>query len=552
MLQLARVIHHNHALLVSDANEVFSRIIRAGKVMRMQDKQVQSDVTAVAGSILPPTLGVSSALLGGISTTEDLETSAAINPGIKEQLLMSPEYDADIVVIGAGPAGYVSAIRAAQLGARTIIIEKNSVGGTCLNVGCIPTKALLASVAVLDAVKKGEEFGVKTDSYKVDISTMMKRKNGIVKRLVGGVESLFAKNKIRLVRGNARLTDTHVVTVDTEKGPETIRADKILIATGSSTALLPMPGLEIGENVWTSTEALSFDAVPKSILIIGCGAIGLEAGYTFARLGADVLLVEMMPQILPAADPETAKELQKALQKAGMKFMLGASVTHAEDIKGGKKVYIKAGDKEEVREVEKVLVAVGRRANIQGIGLDEIGVKRDKRKILVNEHMQTNFPNIYAAGDVIGEPMLAHVGWTEGIVAVEHAMGMNSKMDYKAFPACVYTTPECASVGLTEPQARERHKDVRVGKFTFKHNGKAMGIGETEGFIKFITDGRYGEILGVHMVGPHATDLITEAVLAMRNELTVDEVVATIHPHPTLAEVTQEAAYDALGRAIHK
>jgi dihydrolipoamide dehydrogenase len=213
---------------------------------------------------------------------------------------------------------------------------------------------------------------------------------------------------------------------------------------------------------------------------------------------------------------------------------------------------VKNGDKEEVLEAEVVLVAVGRRAAIQNIGLEEIGVKTDKRKILVDEHMRTNVQGIYAAGDCIGEPMLAHVGWTESIVAVEHMMGLGSKMDYKAFPACVYTTPECASVGLTEAQARERYKEVKIGKFTFRHNGKAMGIGETEGLIKFITEPKYGEILGVHMVGPHVTDMIAEAVIAIKNELTVDEVVATIHPHPTLSEVTQEAAYDALGRAIHK
>lgn len=509
-----------------------------------------STSTNAAGSLAAPGLSPSGSLLGSVSLLGD--EAGLVHPSIQEQLSGSGERDADIVVIGSGPAGYVAAIRAAQLGAKVVIVEKNSVGGTCLNVGCIPTKVLLACVGTLEAVKKSAEFGVNVSGWDIDLAKMVSRKDSVVKRLVGGVEALLGKNKVRIVRGEGRITEPNIVSVDTAEGVESIRTDKILICTGSSTALLPLPGLEVGENVWTSTEALCPTAVPKSLLIIGAGAIGLEAGYTYAKLGTEVLIVEMMPQILPAADKETADELMKSLKKAGIKFMLGASASRAEDIPGGKRVFIKNGDKEETLEFEKILVAVGRRANIKGIGLDEVGIKHDKRKILVDEHMRTNIPNIFAAGDCIGEPMLAHVGWTESIVAVENAMGINSKMSYNAFPACVYTTPESASVGLTEAKARERYKEVKIGKFTFKHNGKAMGIGETDGFIKIITEPKYGEILGVHMVGPHVTDLITEAVIAMRNELTVDEMIATIHPHPTLAEVVQEAAYDARGRAIHK
>ncbi len=483
---------------------------------------------------------------------DETDTSGLVHPGIKEQLEHSGKRDADVVIIGAGPAGYVAAIRAAQLGAKTVIIEKDSVGGTCLNVGCIPTKALLACIDTLTKAKHGAEFGVNVSGIDVDVSKMMSRKNTIIKRLVGGVEGLFAKNKIRLVRGSAKLTDANTVAVDTPKGVETIRANKIVICTGSTPARLPLPGFEVGENVWTSTEALSFDSVPKSLLIVGAGAIGLEAGYTFSQLGCEVTIVEMMPHILPAADAETANELAKQLGKAGIKFILGATVARAEDTKTGKKVFIKSGDKEDSYEVEKVLVAIGRKAAISDIGLDEVGVKHDNRRIIVDKSMRTNVPSIYAAGDCIGEPMLAHVGWTESVVAVENAMGMNVKMDYRAFPACVYTTPESGSVGLTEEQARERFKEIKVGKFSFAHNGKAMSIGEAGGFVKIISEPRYGEILGVHIVGPHATDLITEAVVAIKNELTVDELVATIHPHPTLAEVVQEAAYDTLGRAIHK
>lgn len=511
------------------------------------DKASSIDNQAGASLAAP---GLGEALLGSIPVLD--APAAELHPSIQEQLAASSERDADLVVIGSGPAGYVGAIRAAQLGANVVIVEKASVGGTCLNVGCIPTKVLLACVAVLESVKNGEEFGVKVKGYDLDLQAMMSRKDGVVKLLVGGVEALFKSKKIRLVRGDGRITDAHTVSVATTEGVETIKTDKILLCTGSVTAMLPLPGFELGPKVWTSTEALSFTHVPKSMLIVGCGAIGLEAGYTFSKLGTEVTLVEMCPQILPAADTETANELMKSLKKQGMKFMLSSTVARAEDTKTGKKVTVKTGDKEETIEAEIVLVAVGRKAAIQGIGLEEVGIKTDRGRIVVDEHMRTNVPGIYAAGDCIGEPMLAHVGWTESIVAVEHMMGMNSKMDYKAFPACVYTIPECASVGLTEDQARERYANVNVGKFTFRHNGKAMGIGESEGFIKFITEPKYGEILGVHMVGPHVTDMIAEAVLAMKNELTVDEVVATIHPHPTLSEVTQEAAYDALGRAIHK
>lgn len=483
---------------------------------------------------------------------QETDTTKDVHPMIQEQISLAPEYQADIVIIGAGPAGYVAAIRAAQLGARTVIIEKNSVGGTCLNVGCIPTKVLLGSIEALDTVRNASEFGIRAESKGVDFSRMMDRKEKVVRQLTSGVEALFRKNKVRLVRGIGRIADAHTVIAQTAEGEQTIDCDKILIATGSVPASLPVPGLEIGGNVWTSTEALTFDKAPKSLLVIGAGAIGLEAGYMFARLGTEVTVVEMMPQVLPAADSEIADHLQKGLEKAGISFLLNATVARAEDAKAGKKVFIKTESGETEREAEKVLVAVGRRAVLGGIGLDEVGVRHDNRRILVNEHMQTSVPNIYAAGDCIGEPMLAHVGWTEGIVAVEHACGLNSRMDYSAFPACVYAKPECASVGLTEQQARERYPEISTGKFSFSHNGKAMGIGETEGFVKVVSEPRYGQILGVHIVGPHATDLIAEAVLAIRNELTVNEVFSSIHPHPTLSEVVQEAAYDAVGRAIHK
>lgn len=514
------------------------------------NKTLDSKLPQISSRIATPGLGAGSSLLSGIP---GLRSSVGeISPEIQEQLILSSDYENDFCIIGSGPAGYVAAIRAAQLGARVTVVEKGVVGGTCLNVGCIPTKVLLSSVAVLDHCKHSSDFGIDVKGYSLNIPVMMARKEKIVKQLTSGVEGLFRKNKIKLIRGAGRITDVHEVTVETENGPEVVRANKIIIATGSVPAPLPLPGFEIGNNVWTSTEALDFADVPKRLLIIGAGAIGLESGYTFARMGSEVLVVELMNQILPAADAEIANELQKCLEKAGIKFMLDAGVSKAEDIRNGKRVYIRSAEGEQAQEFDKVLVAVGRRAVLDGIGLETVGISTDERKILVNDSMQTNIHNIYAVGDAIGEPMLAHVGWTEGIVAVEHALGLGAKMSYKAFPACVYTTPEAASVGLTEAQARSIHGDIRIGKFGFAHNGKAMGIGETEGFVKIVSEPRYGEVLGVHIVGPHATDLITEAVLAIQNELTVDELVSTIHPHPTLSEVVQEAAYDTMGRSIHK
>lgn len=493
-----------------------------------------------------------SVLLSGIAGLGAADGSNSLSPSIEEQLTRSEGRDADFVILGSGPGGYYAAIRAAQLGARVVVVEKGSTGGTCLNVGCIPTKALLSCVQVLQHVKAAAQFGVKIADHTLDIAAMMKHKDRVVKQLVTGVEFLLRKNKVNLVRGVGRIEDPHTVVVESDSGAQAFRGDRIIIATGSAPAALRVPGLEIGEDVWTSTEALTFDRVPKSLLIIGAGAIGLEAAYTFAPMGTKVRVVEMMGQILPAADSETADELQKGLERAGIEFSLDSTVIGADDSAGGKTVRILSGDKEETGTFEKVLVAVGRRAVIDGIGLDNVGVAHDSRRILVDEHMQTNVPSIYAVGDCVGDPMLAHVAWAEGVVAVEHSLGMESRMRYDSFPACVYTTPECASVGLTEAQARERYQDVRIGKSTFSHNGKAMGIGEAEGFIKFVADARYGRILGVHMVGPRVTDLVTQAAIAIRNELTIDEVIATIHPHPTLSEVMQEAAMDTQGRAVHQ
>lgn len=462
------------------------------------------------------------------------------------------EMDADVLFLGAGPGGYVGAIRAGQLGLRTVCVEKRFVGGTCLNIGCIPTKALLSSVEALQHIKRGEEFGIEVKGYEINLGKMMDRKQKVVNRLVKGVEYLFRQHNVRLVRGVGRIIDKNTVEVETEGKKETIIARNIIIATGSVPGTLPIPGLEIGDSVWTSDEILQIREIPGSLLVIGGGAIGLEFGYMFARLGSKVTLVELMDQIVPASDTEMAKELTKAMEHAGMKILTGTTVTKAEDAAEGKKVTVKGPDGEKELQVDKILVAVGRKAVIQNIGLESVGVKTERNRIVVDDRMRTNVPGVYAIGDVIGEPMLAHTAFHEGVVAVENCMGTPARMHYNAFPAAVYTAPEYASVGLTEAQARERYGDVNIGRFSFIANGKALGAGETEGSVKMIVDPRYGEILGVHIVGPHATALIAEAVLAMQSEATVDEIIATIHPHPTLSEPLHEAALDTKGMALHK
>jgi dihydrolipoamide dehydrogenase len=500
--------------------------------------------------IQPAAVAPMRTLLESIPT---LESESRISEEVQEMMMKGGPYEADVVVIGAGPGGYVSAIRAAQLGAKSVCVEKGSLGGVCLNIGCIPTKTLIATAELYHNINRSKTFGINVGSVEIDVAKMMQRKDKVVSQLVGGVGVLFKKHGVDSVKGTAKLTDAHTVEVElNDGGSRTITARNIIVATGSVPAILPLPGFDIGESVWTSTDALSVTAIPKSILIVGGGAIGLEFAFTFACLGSQVTIVELMPQIVPAADTQMAKELEKSLKRAGIKIMTGTGVTRAEDIPDGKKVFMNTPNGEESIEVEKILVAVGRKPVSEGLGLEQLGVKTERGRILVNEHMQTEVPNIYAIGDVVGEPMLAHIAWTEGEIAVQHALGKDVRMDYRVFPACVYTNPELATVGMTEEQAREKYGEIKIGTFPFAANGKALGIGERDGFVKIIAEPKYGEILGVHIVGPHATDLISEAVVAMQNEATVDEIIAAIHPHPTLSEPIQEAAMDVLGESIHK
>ena len=461
-----------------------------------------------------------------------------------------PNNKHDIIIIGGGPGGYVAAIRAAQLGAQVVLIEKDTLGGTCLNRGCIPTKALLQSADVFSLAKKAETFGVFVEKVSLDFSSAMKWKEATVKRLVGGVTSLMRKNKIKVIKGTGTIVELNVVKVLESK--EEIKGDSIIIATGSKPSKIPVKGID-EPGVMTSDDALVMNQLPQSALVVGGGIVGLEFAQILNGMGAKVTVVEMMPQILPGEDTEVAQMLEGILREDGIEIYCGATITGIESTTpGGKRVlFTAADDGEEVRTVEKVLVAVGRRPNTDDLGIEKLGVTLDKGRIVVNERMETNIQGVYAVGDVVGGLMLAHVAMEEGKCAVENAMGLDSRMNYQAVPRCVYPSPAVAAVGLTEAEAHKEYQDVRVGRFPFMASGRALTLNETQGVVKVITDARYGQIIGVHILGLQASELIAEAVLAMRLEVTPEEIASCIHAHPTLSEAVMEAALNVDGKAIH-
>jgi len=491
-------------------------------------------------------------------------------------MAQSSGYDVDLMVIGGGPGGYPAAIHAAKLGASVACIDFDNAGGTCLNWGCIPTKTMIGSVAALEQARHFADFGLTiTGEIGFDMNALMARKDKIVGTLVSGVEFLFKKNKVRYIKGKGKMLDPHTVEATTEDGKkERITAASIILATGSVVAKLHPSIQVIGADtvdadvfvdnrevknrkaagtlgkttLWTSNEAVSALEVPKKLVVLGSGAVGTEFAYTYRGLGAEVTLIELMPNIVPAADPELTVELAKLLTKAGVKIMTSTKVV-AIDVPGRKLKYVTEKGDGEI-EFDKLLIGVGRRAYTDGLGLGEAGVFFD-HKILVDEHMRTNVPHIYAVGDAAGGG-LAHVATREGEVAAENALGHTVKMDYTAVPYCVYTEPEMAWTGLNEKQAKEAGYDVKVGKFSFKSLGKALAINENVGLVKIVTDAKYGEILGVHIVGPHATDLIHEACVSIKLESTIDELMHTIHAHPTLSEAIMEAAQDVKGASVHK
>ena len=458
----------------------------------------------------------------------------------------------ELVVIGGGPGGYVAAIRAAQLGGKVTLIEKEELGGTCLNWGCIPTKALLRGVELLELANAAKEFGITLGSPAVDFSKMTARKDRSVKTLVSGVGGLMKANGIEVMKGRAKLLASQKVEVRDEKQQAlTLNASKTILATGSVSVDLPIPGAKL-QGVIDSKGALQLTRVPQSMVVIGGGPIGLEFGTIFAALGAKVMIVEMLPQILPSEDEEVASALEKSLRRLKIDFFTGTQVQEITTGPEGRlRVRTRKGEDEKTLEGEIVLMAVGRRAYVDDLGLQEAGIRFQKKGIEVNGKMETNIPNLYAIGDVTGQLLLAHFASAQGEVAAANALGHAEQMEDRVVPRCVYTFPEVAAVGLTEKGARDLGHEIRVGKFPFAANGKAGILGERTGFVKIVSEAKYGEILGVHLFGPHATDLIGEAALAMRLEATAMDISRTIHPHPTLTEALMEAALDVEGIALH-
>lgn len=458
--------------------------------------------------------------------------------------------EVDVLVVGGGPGGYVAALRAAQLGAKVALVEREHLGGVCLNYGCIPTKALLRTVEVLELVRRAGEFGVVVDEPRLDWPAAQQRKDAVVSQLVGGVSRLLERRGVEVVWGEARLRAPRQVEVRAKVGTQVWQARNVILATGSRAAMPPVPGLE-GEKVWTSREALALERLPASLLVVGGGPVGLEFAALFSACGVQVTVVEMLDRLAPGLDRDIGESLAWVLEQRGVGVRVGTRVAAVEHGADGLRVQVTGPAGEEYLEVEAVLVAAGRAPNVEGLGLEGAGVRHGRGGIAVDDRMQTNVPGVYAVGDVTGGTMLAHVAMHEGVVAAENALGHERRMDRKAVPSCIFTEPEVASVGLSEEAAREAGYEVQVGKFPFANNGKAVAMGEVEGFVKVVASQRFGEVLGVHVVGPHASDLVLEGTLAMVLEATLDELEASIHPHPTLGEAVAEAVLAARGRALH-
>ena len=473
-----------------------------------------------------------------------------------------PDTIYDIAIIGAGPGGYTAAIRAGQLGLKSCLIEKNDkLGGTCLQVGCIPTKALLFNAEVYEHLKAAKEFGIEgVDGAKLNWSTIQQRKTKIVQKHTKGLEFLMRKNKVEVVHGYGRLMGPQkngVLTIELSdpsgKGkPSQIKAKNVIIATGSEAKMLP--GLQADDRVLTNIEILSLGAIPKSLVVVGAGAVGVEFASIYKSFDCDVTILEMLPRLVPVEDEEVSKELMRAFTKRGIKSFVSTKVEKIEKTKNGISVTFTPPDgKQQKVEAEKILIAVGRSPNTQNIGLETTKIKAERGFIQTDEWMETEEPGIYAIGDIVaGLPQLAHVGSMAGIVAVMHIAGKADKpIERNKIPGCTYCHPEIGSVGLTEAQAREKGRNIKIGKFPFTANSRASIVGEHEGFIKIVSDAQYGEILGVHIIGPNATELIAEAVTAMELEGTAEDLMFTIHAHPTLAEAMLDAANSVYGMAIN-
>ena len=455
----------------------------------------------------------------------------------------------EVIIIGGGPGGYVAAIRAAQLGKKVAVVEANHLGGICLNWGCIPTKALLKNAEVFELVQNAKKYGIETGEVSVNWEKMIKRSRDVAKRLSKGIEFLMKKNEIDYIPARGKLLGSgKVETTDADRKKTEILADNIIIATGARAKWFP--GMEPdGKQIITYKEAMIPKKQPKSMVIIGAGAIGVEFAHFYHTFGTEVTLIEALPNILPVEDLDISKELEKLFKKRKMNILTNTMVDKIEKLKSKVKVHLENG---EIVEAEQALIAVGVKGNIEDLGLEDCRIAVDKGWIKINEYLQTSLPNVYAIGDVAGPPWLAHKASAEGIIASEHIAGLNPEpMKYDNIPGCTYCHPEVASVGLTEKAALEKGYEVKIGNFPFRGLGKSMAVGDTDGFVKVIYDARYGEMLGCHIIGAEATNLITEAVIARNLETTHHEVLKTIHPHPTLSEAIMEATADALGEGIH-
>ena len=458
----------------------------------------------------------------------------------------------DLIVVGSGPGGYVTAIRASQLGLKTAIVEKESLGGVCLNWGCIPTKALLKSAQVFEYINHADEYGINVPDAKVDFAAVVKRSRNVAGGMSKGIEFLMKKNKIKVLSGMGKIKTGKKVVVTDEKGTAIEHSAKnIIIATGSRSRQLPnLP--QDGKKIIGYREAMTLSKTPKKMIIVGSGAIGVEFAYFYNAMGTDVTVVEFMPNIVPVEDVDISKQLERSFKKSGIKVMTNASVEKVDTTGAMCKATVKTKKGEEILEADIVLSAVGITANIENLGLEDVGIATDKGKVLVNDFYQTNIPGYFAIGDVIPGPALAHVASAEGINCVEKIAGMDVQpMDMNNIPGCTYASPEISSVGYTEQAAKDAGYTIKVGKFPFSASGKASAAGHKDGFVKVIFDAKYGEWLGCHMIGANVTELIAEAVVARKLETTGHEILKSVHPHPTMSEAVMEAVADAYDEVIH-
>ncbi len=458
----------------------------------------------------------------------------------------------DVTIIGAGPGGYVAAIRAAQLGLRVALVEKEHLGGVCLNWGCIPTKALLRNAEVISLLRRGKEFGFTVTGFEADYGAAVDRSRKVAARLVKGVGALMRKNGVEVIEGTGILRSPNAVEVTLNAGgTRTLHTRNVIVATGGRARTIPgvVPD---GEVVLTYREAIVLRRVPRSVVIIGAGPIGMEFAHIWHTYGAEVTVVEMLPRALPLEDEEVSAEVERAFKRRKVRLLTSTRVQGVETTPSGVRVSVTGEKGEQVLEAGRALIAIGVRPNSENLGLEEIGVRVERGYVVVDDHLRTDVPGVYAIGDVTGKLPLAHVASAQGIVAAETIAGAETvTLDYEAMPRCTYCQPQVASFGLTEAQAVERGHEVRVGRFPFRPNGKALALGEREGFIKIVADATSGEILGAHLVGPEVTELLPELVLARNAELTPEEVARSVHAHPTLSEVLMEAAHGVFGRSLH-